>query len=218
MKNIICSLCFVFSLGSVASAQTQKGTIFINGNVGWNNTKNNFNGFNNAGELYNHTEKINNITVQPMIGTFVSDNLALGLLINYSFFRNKNEDLINNYNSNKSKTNSINIGPFIRKFFPLNANFTLYAQGNIGLGLSSTKSTFEFVSPTSQNYKSNSFLAGLQPGILFFATNKIGIDLFVSGFKYSRGKVKGSETSSSSWDADFDLPNLNLGLNLYLSR
>ena len=218
MKKILFSLYLVLGMGSMAMAQTQAGNIIIGANLGWNNNENTFAETNNTGALGFRTEKGSSFNIEPIIGTFITDNLALGMLINYSNSRGNNTSstLNNNY---IAKTNSYEIGPFIRKFFPLNERFVLYGHGHIGYGHSSIRTEQEFSGLTSnQHEKYNSFMAAIKPGIVFFASKKIGVDLSVQGLQYSIGKEKNLSRTISSLVADFNLPNLNLGLNLYLSR
>jgi len=218
MKKIIGILCFVWGMHSVAMAQTQAGSIFMSTSLSWNNTENTFPQTNSSGTLGSREEKNSNFSIQPMIGTFVSDNLALGIFANYEQTRNEviYPEISYSY-SNKMK--AFTVGPFIRKFFPLNEKFALYGQGNIGYNHRSTRYEPEVTgSIFSTTSKSNGLMAALKPGIVFFASNKIGVDLSVQGLQYSIGKVKNSSESFSDLEAGFNLPNLNIGLNLYLGR
>jgi len=218
MKKILCSLCFVWGMGSMAMAQTQAGNIFMGTSLGWNNTEYTSSVTNSSGTIGSQEQKNSNISIQPMIGTFVSNNLALGLFASYEQARNESiyPDVSNN---SSNKMNAYTVGPFIRKFFPLNEKFALYGQGNLGYSHSSTRFEPEIVgSVFSINSKYNSFSAALRPGIVFFATSKIGVDLSVQGLQYSIGKEKNSSRSISNFNADFYFPNLNIGVNIYLNR
>jgi len=218
MKKIIFFLYFIWGLGSVTMAQTQAGNIFMNTSLGWNNDESTSNGTNSAGVVTSNSQKSSSFNIQPMVGIFITDNLALGIFTNYSYSENTSiySDVSNNYSS---KNNSITIGPFIRKFFPLNERFAIYGQGNIGFSHSSTRFEPEIVgSVFNTNSKTNNFSAALRPGIVFFATSKIGVDLSVQGLQYSIGKEKNSSRSISNFNAGFNFPNLNIGLNIYLNR
>jgi len=218
MKKILGILCFVLSMGSGATAQTQAGRIFMGTSLGWNNTENTYNVTNGSGTLSSREEKNSNFFIQPLIGAFVSDNLVLGIFVNYE--NNSNESIYSDISNNSNnEMNAYTVGPFVRKFFPLNEKFALYGQGNIGFNHRSTRYEPEFVGTTfGRTSKSNSLMAGLKPGIVFFATSKIGVDLSVQGLQYSIGKVKNTSESFSNLEAGFNLPNLNIGLNLYLGK
>jgi len=218
MKKILCNLYLVLGMSSMALAQTQSGDIFIGANLGWNNNEYTSNYTNNAGIVGLRTNESSNFSIQPMIGTFLSDNIALGIFVNYDNNRNKSTLPVDNYNEN-SKNHFLTVGPFIRKFFPLNEKFAFYGQGNIGYRRSSYNTDQES-SGMTYNYhnKYNGIMAAIKPGIVFFATKNMGIDVSVRGLQYSFSKLKNSSQSTSSLEAGFDLPNLNIGLNLYLSR
>ena len=218
MKKIIFFLYFILGIGSVTMAQTQAGNIFMNASLGWNNDESTSNGTNSAGVVTSNSQKSSSFNIQPMVGIFVTDNLALGLFASYEQARTESiyPDVSNN---SSNKMNAYTVGPFVRKFFPLNEKFAIYGQGNLGYSHSFTRFEPEIVGTVfSTNSKYNSFSAALKPGIVFFATSKIGVDLSVQGLQYSIGKEKNSSRSISNFNADFYFPNLNIGVNIYLNR
>lgn len=218
MKKLICSLGLAFGIGSVAMAQTQSGKIFIGANLGWNNNENIYNYTNNTGQVGLRTNENSSFSIQPMIGAFVANNIALGIFVTYGNNRNKTTFPIGDYNEN-IKNDFLTVGPFIRKFFPLNDKFAIYGQGNLGYRRSSYNTNQESEGMTyNLHNKYNGIMAALKPGIVFFASKKVGVDLSVHGLQYSYSKLKNSRQSISNLDANFDLPSLNIGLNLYLGQ
>ena len=217
MKNIILSIWLCASLSLAANAQTQSGNFFLGGNINWDNSENETNDVNSSA-LGLRTNEQNTLNAQTTIGTFVRDNLVLGLLVNYD---NRKEESYYSENNSYSlyKTKGISVGPFVRKFFPLSEKFSFYTQGNVGYGRSSNRQTSGSINQrNSSRSENNSFVAALKPGLVYFATNKFGLDLSVQGLQYAAGKEKDSDNSFSRFDAGFNLPNLTIGLNLYLGR
>lgn len=217
MKNIII-IWLLTSLSLAATAQTQSGNRFIGGNINWNNTETEANHVNNSSAVGLRTNEQNTFNAQTTIGTFIKDNLVLGLFANYENSKNENSfPAERSYSVDKTK--SISVGPFVRKFFPLNEKFSFYTQGNVGYGRSSNRQTFGNINqPVNMRSEYNSFVAALKPGLVYFATSKFGVDLSILGLQYAVGKEKDNDQSFSRFDAGFNLPNLTIGLNLYLGR
>ena len=218
MKNIIITIWLLVSLSIAATAQTQTGNLFIGGNINWNNNEFEVNDVNNASALGLRIDKQNTFNFQTTFGTFVKDNLVLGMFLNYENIDSESSNSAER-SSLINKTKAISVGPFVRKFFPLNEKFSFYTQGSVGYSRSSNRQTYE---SNNQGYNShlkyNKFVAALKPGLVYFATNKFGVDLSVQGLQYIVGKEKDTDQSFSRFDAGFNLPNLTIGLNLYLGR
>jgi len=208
----------LLGMGSAAMAQTQAGNFFMGADIGWLNDENTYIETNNFGEEGYRIFKRNELRMQPMIGTFITNNVALGIYLDYQYGK-VNDTYSFERNNIKTRNNRFSVGPFVRKFFPLNERFALYGHGNIGYGHSSIRTVQENQNQSVTSHeKYNSFIATLKPGIVFFASKKIGVDLSVRGLQYSFSKLKDSSESNNSLNAGFDLPNLNLGLNVYLNR
>ena len=125
MKKNVCSLLLAFlAFGLAASAQTEKGSWLVGGNVNLNTAKN-----------------TTAIGFTPMAGYFLINNFAVGANLNFNY----NKDVV-------AKTTRFGVGPFaryylgtmnIRPFAHANINFTSTNTKN-GSAASSTATGSEF--------------------------------------------------------------------------
>ena len=213
IKNLVLSLCLITGIASVAKAQTQAGNILAGGVAGWNKSENQ----NDNTSISD--DKRNEFNVQPMAGVFLKDKLAMGLLVNYFHIQSEiNYALSDPHENYTFKSSAIAVGPFIRQYFTLNDKFAFYGQAMVGYSFS--KSEYKHSSNTQANgqLKQGGLIAAVKPGIAFFVTQKIGIDLSVQGLQYNLWKSKSYAGSSSNFSAGFNLPNLSFGCNYYLTR
>ena len=208
-----------------AQAQISAGTKLLSGSIGYSQQKR---------ETSNNTPNSQPLELQnkqfnftPGIGYFIADNLALGLQGNISLTKNEGytySGFPSGYNKTESKTRTLSGGVFGRYYKFIGEKVAVYGQ--LGGGYQNiyySNSLFGALTNSNAN-REQGFYAGLLPGIVFFPTDKIGLELTLRGISYNRLTIKdeeGPQTSkqvSSNFDFGFGLNDLNLGISLYLGR
>lgn len=151
MKNYTRLFTLVLCLaGSTLFAQTQQGSIMIGGNAGFQS--------NDGGSL---------IFVQPALGFFVIDQLAVGGSIGFSSYSPELGE----------STTGIGIGPFVRYYFMGEGKARVFAQGNFAWN--STK-TGDLDAVTSTTF-------GGGAGVDIFLNDHVAIEGFAGYSSESRG-------------------------------
>ncbi|PKV63160.1 outer membrane beta-barrel protein [Pontibacter ramchanderi] len=166
-------------------------------------------------------------------GSFVADNLVVGLSMGYyrAIQRLKQTESPPDYSShyrseNETITRIYNLGPMARYYYSLGNRFALFAEGTAGLQTAKVKTESYFSGAGHPDgswdpatggesvYKSEtnevSLYAMVSPGLVYFPTDKIGIELKANLLRYQHGFGRGHYT-----DLDFDLSRTNLGVGFY---
>ncbi|RDC61586.1 hypothetical protein [Adhaeribacter pallidiroseus] len=208
-------LLFSFVVIGTCSAQITKGTSFVGGSGSYSKGTSKY----NQGPDIVYKSSGSNFNFNPKAGYFISDNIALGLAINYFGSRSKSKNTPGN-ESYVNKQQSFGINPFGRYYKMLGERAAFFGQ----LTASYTKGqikTDDFI------YQKYSFVgAGVAPGFVFFATPKIGIETTVGnlGFYHSDNKNfsqdpnNSNENTSNQFVANIEASNIFLGINFYLGR
>ncbi len=160
-----------------SNAQIQKGNLLVGGDI--------------AG-LHFGSGGYFNVTLDPKVGFFIRDNVALGAYINFGLTTAKDQSTVTTYGVgalaryyiNDPKTNVLKHG---RLFF----------EGNVGIEGTNTHST-----------STNGLGLGIGPGYAYFITPNIGLETLL---KYNGIVGFGNQTTSSTVD-------LNVGFQIYISR
>jgi len=151
MKNYTLLLSFLICcFAATLSAQTQQGSVMIGGNAGFQS--------NDGGSL---------IFVQPAIGFFVIDQLAVGGQVGFSSFSPELGD----------GTTNIGIGPFVRYYFMGEGKARVFAQGNFAWNSSKTGDAEAATSTTF----------GGGAGVDIFLNDHVAIEGFAGYSSESRG-------------------------------
>ena len=176
MKKIIGIAVIALSFCSLkSSAQIQKGNVLVGGDL--------------AG-LHFGSGGYFNVSIDPKVGFFIRDNVAVGAYVNFGLTTAKDQSTLTTYGVgalaryyiNDPKTNVLNHG---RLFF----------EGNVGIEGTNTK-----------NASTNGLGLGIGPGYAYFITPNIGLETLL---KYNGIVGFGNQTTSSTVD-------LNIGFQIYL--
>lgn len=205
-------------LGTAAFAQTSQGTVSVQGSVNFTQNANKYddtaNRPDNNKDLY--------IRLSPSIGYFVTDGLELGLGIgvmrNVSRYMSESDE-------SKSKTQSINFSPYIRKYVALTDQLHLHGTGFMSVGFANRKYKEDEDASYEMREKSNEYSIGLYPGITYFATPKLGITATFGSLSYFRNEdtplnnPHSSATSiSNGFAVNLSPSSVNLGIGYYIGR
>lgn len=189
-------------------AQVDKGTITIGSSLNLNisNTID--------GKIINRNFGIG---LNPSIGYFLIDHLEAGLEFPLSISKSKNED---NYKNTKTETFStrIGIGPYLRYYFLPIDEFAIFIHGSFGFSFGNIENKNNGITT-----KNDINLWGYQffPGVVFFPTQNLGIEIFSSaiGFSHSKETVNStSKQTNSKFSINPSLQYINAGVKYFFLR
>ena len=138
----------------------------------------------------NGNSEITIFNLTPQAGLFLNDHMSLGLVLGYQSSGNST-----------AKQKTFNYGLFSRFFKPIADKFYFFAQPQIIFGSGETGSGEDI----------SSFNIGIRPGLSYFPSNRISMDLSVQGLafdQYESGNIEQSTTSFS-----FSPSNVSLGVS-----
>ncbi|MCP2043743.1 outer membrane beta-barrel protein [Pontibacter sp. HSC-36F09] len=220
MKTILLTI-LALLVASSSFAQLQSGSRFAGIQAGA--------GFSKPDEF----SKITSFEVASSVGYFIKDKLVVGLSYGYQYAANRQErtsapgssNTFYHYDS-KTIAHSYNIGPMARYYVSLSNKFALFAEGKAGFAWISTRAEHNFIgtgqfgdptTPTggSQSLstarsKGLSLFGTLSPGLVFFPSDRLGIELKANALNYQSGFNRGSDT-----EANLNVHRMNLGAGFY---
>ncbi|QNF33493.1 porin family protein [Adhaeribacter swui] len=213
MKTIVLLL-FSFVVVSNCYAQIPAGTTFIGGSASFSNRTDK----NTRNPDIDNKSVSTSYSLYPKAGYFITDNIALGLGINYYSNRTKyKESSIDE--SFRGKQHSLGINPFARYYKMLGEKIGFFGQFTLSYENGKSKNN-DFI-----YQKQTSFGASLAPGFVFFATPKIGIETTIGNFGYFRYINKyysqdqnPTEDKTNQLAANVEANNVFLGINFYFGR
>ena len=228
MKKILLTITAALAFFT-SNAQTEAGTVFIGGGIGINaqNTKDKTGGTTTDGP------KQFTFLVQPQVGFFLMDNFALRLGVGYQNTSYKTHVTQgNNTYDVKTVTNSFGAEIGGRYYWMLNDNFGF--TGELAVGVLGSKSKVTSNGTTEDGNRVNSVAVGIYPGIVYFPSEKVGIEAtfgsinsnsYLLGFASTttttpeQGNTPETKTTDNSFDAGFNsLRALNFTFNYYFAR
>ncbi len=197
MKKLLLSMVAIAGLAFTTQAQTEKGNILLGGNVGFNSSK--IDGANKSDV---------NFSIMPTIGYFVSDNIALGTGVGYSYDKKV---------SNKNLNQAFEVSPFGRYYVGLSDQFKFFGQLSVPMAFGNNKLVNDQGEVADDQYQSTTNIGiNLAPGLAFYPTKKIGIELSVNGLGYdhftSKEELTGNKATYNSFgfNADTFAPKLGV--------
>jgi len=182
-QRIVLSLVFVCAFMVTTRAQISKGAVWVGGNIGYNESK-------QEPSSTITPIKSNTFTINPAIGTVVKDNLVVGINLLYSHIKSENDGSL------ESKTNAYGGGVFVRKYFPVISR--LYIFGDANVGFTSTKEDRTQSSTIKITTKGWTGAVGITPGIAFAVSKKFQLETSLSnllGVAYISNKTTGPNNS-----------------------
>jgi len=215
MKKLL-TIAMLCASALAANAQTEKGKFILGGTIGYSSTKS---------ETVQYNNKRTNLDLLPSAGYFVSENLALGLGIGYS--RNINNITYNSepavhyaYYNRKETTDYFMISPFIRHYVNISDKFKFFSQLSVPMKWGNIKSEDGGNNPAADvisdsKSKTTSIGVGIEPGLAYFPTKKIGIQLSIGGISYAWNKTR---DEAGSFNNEMKAHAFNLGTNFLAPR
>ena len=178
MKNNILTI-FITIIMFSAHAQTSKGTKMIGGNAGFSFSKDREKVGRTTTDGYGYSE----LYLNPNVGIFIIDNLAVGAKLNMSAYQSRLKDGLNlgggRRDDYKSRGTSLTLGPWARYYFPVGTKSAFFGEVNTGFGFRSNRYNTVDGSGrvvTITNPTSALFQLGLGPGYTYFITENVGLE------------------------------------------
>jgi opacity protein-like surface antigen len=203
MKKLLLAIILVsISLG--AWAQIPRGTSTIGGSLSFDH----------------HATKSNKTTtfdIRPGYGLFILNNLCVGINTGLSITRQKPSNKFNgqelNYNSR-----SIDVGPFVRYYIPINAK--LYAFGHASWTRQWSKFEQEIYFPSSDlisfEIKDRSYSWNLGAGLAYFLNPNVALEIMPG---YTGYRLKNDDNSQNYIQVEKrGTFALNIGFRLFLRK
>lgn len=193
MKKVILSAMAVFAL-SFANAQEgtgfSQGDLFATGSVGFNSDK-------------MDEAKGNEFYFRPEVGYFLTENIALGLGIDFGSAKNDGLDAY----SDAYKTNSFGAEVFGRYYFTPASQFSLFGQFGIGFG------NVKAEDGAGNEAKVNTFGVNAGLGANYFVANNWALQASWAGLGYNSAKLDAPGAEAyTSFGLNVDLSAISLGV------
>jgi hypothetical protein len=218
----------------VAQAQTEAGKLLLGGGVSYLAINDETKPIGaSTTPILNNKSKNESFNFSPVIGFFVGDNLALGLaavigsnsqLNTQTNFTNTGAQVSSTY---KGTNKTYNVGPFVRYYKMMGEKIGFYGELSGGYQYGKYKSSYDYPQSNSSTEISRGGYASVAPGLVFFPTEKIGLQLTAGNLSYSKGKSKPNDISSnqtdyekegSTFNTNFGIQYLTLGASLHLGN
>ncbi len=207
------------------NAQIESGTKYIGGTIG------------GSARTTTSDYKTSSFNVQPSVGYFLNSNWMIGLSTEYNVTNAENYATIyiGGYNQHavtySLKSTVIKLGPAVRYYYHVSDRFSLFGEGSIGVILVKDKHTaenVEFYSDPNPYYRGTTTISkyeklrvGLAPGIVYFPTPRIGIELKANVMSYQtnlsdeKTQALFSISNKSEFNATFNLASTSIGAGFY---
>ena len=228
MKKVnILTLVFIFAAAASSFAQTSAGTLFVGGGLGFSSSSSKITAKSGGTTVDVDGPKGSEFSILPGVGYFVADKLAIGLDLSFATGSLKETEANGDYE--KSTSTTIGFTPYARKYFMVADNFGFTGTLGVGVAFGSSKEEVRAGSTTVTNDgpKVTALEIGVTPGLVFFPTNKVGLEAnfgFV-GFssRTSKADLGGGDelkvtSSTFGLNANSIRPTFSLGFRYYLTK
>lgn len=205
------------ALFSLSNAQIKRGTVYISGEVGYTQEKDN-----------NKEYKSQVFKAIPTVGVFVAPNLAVGTGIGY--INSKFESTQINFNSpstfifnSTSTETAFVVAPFVRKYWTLSDKLYIFGQLEIPVKFSTrnidSDATFidsmygeVYYRTMSFEQKYTSVGVNIKPGLDYFVNKNWSLEATIGEFGYRNFKMKDQEKGSNNFNFGVNLSSVTFGV------
>lgn len=220
MKKLL--LAGAVALFGPSSAQIKTGTLYLSGQAGYSQEKNN-----------NTDDKLQNFSIIPTVGVFIAPNLAVGAGIGYIGSKADNTD-VNNLGfgvetlQSNMKTNAFTARPFIRKYWTLSDKLYIFGQLEvpIEIGKRTADIQFDYINMNGYTYsqsinmeqKYTSFGVNIKPGLDYFINKNWTIEATIGEFGYNNMKIKDQEKGTDDFNFGLNLSSVTFGVKYVFAK
>ena len=187
MKKLVLTILAVSALAFTTQAQTEAGKWLVGGSVGFNSSK-------ADGASKSDTK----FEILPSAGYFVAENIAIGTAIGYSSEKTYGPVV-------SLQSNAFQVSPFVRGYKGVNDQFKFFGQLSVPLAFGNVKAGNANGDNMTKVGNLNGVGVALSPGVAFFPSKKIGIELSVDGIKYNDLKGEDANGNKVSGNKDFSI-------------
>ena len=194
MKKVFLTMMTGLGFAVAVNAQTDKGNVMLGGQAAYDYEK--------TVDVDGNTQ---NYTIMPQLGFFVEDNFALGLGLGYSGSTTKSPSDI------KSTSGDFAVSPFAR-LYKGEGPVKFFGQLSVPMSWGTRKVDGDKTGTTER------YGAAVSPGIAYFPTSRLGIELSVKGLYYEHVAVKpesGSNTKRNEFGLNVNSLQPSLGVNFF---
>ncbi|MCP4801268.1 MAG: hypothetical protein P8P73_04480 [Flavobacteriaceae bacterium] len=138
----------------------------------------------------NDVNDVSTFTVLPVVGTFISPTITLGLGAGYTTTTSGDSDAVS----------ALIIMPLVRNYWSLNEKFYIFGQADVPLIFGDGYTGYGF---------------NLSPGIDYFVSSKVTIEATFGQFGYNAVKPENGDTLGST-SLGVNLMEINFGIKLIL--
>lgn len=183
MKKLLLSGFLVLSCLFMNAQEGLQGTWFAGGQLGFGSTKRNVTISGTDAE-----RKINSFSISPLVGTFVSPDVAVGLAFGYE------NQKIKVAGEQTSKTNGFIIQPFARKYWNISGGLYFFGQAALPVSFGSEEGA-----NSDSKINTTDIYVALAPGFDYVINSWLTVEtsFTVLSAGYSSEKPKGGKTDSS---------------------
>ncbi|MEL6483297.1 MAG: outer membrane beta-barrel protein [Bacteroidota bacterium] len=191
-----------------------KGTWILGGNLSFfNNTSDN-----DFSDDFSRNSERRNFAFSPRVGYSFSDNWTVGLVSEYFVQKGENEGIAPDgaISNTESKSESLSLAPYVRRYFAINKNLAFFAQGEVGI-LKSWSESIDFDSDRFTSEADGVFV-NLRPGVLFFPAKNLAFETSIGLLGYralDREDSNGTTAENRDFRFDFNSSNLLFGLSYF---
>lgn len=171
-------------------AQITKGDIQLGGSVAFFNTE--FPDFDRA-----------NLSLRPSAGIFVSDLTSVGIKLQYSISE-----------SNGLNSYSFDFGLNSRFHKMVSENLYLFVEPSVSIGRSSDENI------TGSDTKTNNFAIQVAPGMSYFISPKIALEMSLGSLFYTTSKrdQPSGEITTNNYGLSLNLSTVSLGFSYFIKN
>ncbi|MEM9990709.1 MAG: outer membrane beta-barrel protein [Bacteroidota bacterium] len=212
-------LAFVLALlcANVSAQITDRGNFLIGGTLGFSTASSSFEvteeGQTEEGDSGNSVQ----FNFAPAIGYFFTDNLAIGIGLDYTLNTTTTPESLSDAggDSDKIVDSDLLFGPYARYYFPVGEDKAFFVEGSFGIGNSVNDIEID---DQNQTTATSVTALGIGPGFTIFSNDAIGIEALAK-YNWARSNtdidVNGISTESTSFTNALDF---SVGLQFYFTR
>jgi len=210
-----------------SNAQTEQGKIFIGGQINFNSQKTS-----NLDSVLVTDYSNKGFQFIPNIGYFVANNFAIGINLDFGTSSSSQTYVSNSPYTSTNSTTSVTYGGGVfaryyckiadKFFFVLNAGITYSTQPEkVTQSSNDPNSVYSYDYPANQNIQQHVTNITLAPGLTYFMTTKLGIQVNFGNLFYTNNTSKNTTITRDNHNnyqysgVNLNSSTFNVGLNYY---
>lgn len=215
--SILASVLFLSTFGLISDSYSQNlnGRIFATGTLSFFSEDEVM----RSGAISASGPERTRFNFSPGAGYFINDDLAIGALITFDYFKDEIQD---GNDIDRDTDQVIMFEPFARYMITSLGDLHFYGQGSVAFGSGSVKNEYISGSTVQTNERDlSAFAVNAAVGTTYFLSDSFGLEIRFGVLQYRTDTVSYTEgnnrieINNSSTGFSIDLTNLLLGLSYY---